>query len=73
MPKVYIAFSLPTETEEFEIAMAGHEYKYCLDDLDRYLRDTIKYHSDNANRVRLDAFNDIRTKLTEIMNHRGLI
>jgi hypothetical protein len=71
MPRVYLAFDTVTEKKDLEMAMAGHEYKFALSDLDDYLRNQLKY--ENLSKTKEKHLTEIREKLVEILNERGLL
>ncbi len=71
MPRVYLSFKLPEENEEFEIAFAGHNYKYVLEDLDNFLRNKLKYDGDLHEKY-IKVYQEVRDKLHEICKERGL-
>jgi hypothetical protein len=69
MPRVYLKFEIPQETEEYELAYNGAKYKYALDELDEWLRNTIKYdQGGDLGEARLKVLQEVRDKLNEITN-----
>ena len=65
--KAYLVFKFPEDNQEYQDAMNGTQYKLVLDDLDDFLRSRVKY--EDKNYIRCD---DVRSKLSELMNERGL-
>jgi hypothetical protein len=63
MPKAYLKFELPQETDEFELAQNGGKYKAALDDFDNWLRAMDKYENKRSVTVK-----DAREKLRELMH-----
>lgn len=43
MPVVSLRFKLPEEKEDMEMALKAFNYKNTLDELDKFLRNKIKY------------------------------
>lgn len=68
MPKLYLAFNMETEREDYEMAVNGAKYKFALDDLDNFLRHVIKYDDGDNGRARIKVMQEVRDKLREIMN-----
>lgn len=60
------------EQEEYSLAYNGAKYKYALDELEEWLRNTIKYDDGDNGRARLKVLQEVRDKLNEIMNESGL-
>jgi hypothetical protein len=66
MPRVYLAFSLPDEQEEYELAYNGAKYKDALDDLAKWLREQLKYNSE-LKPVEKRCYIACRDKVIEVM------
>ena len=64
MPKAILEFDLPTEQAEFETAIKAHDWKYAMWDLDQWLRNEIKYHDKDYQKV--------RDQLWEVLQDRDL-
>ena len=64
MPKAVLSFLLPEEKVEFETATKAHDWKYAMWDLDQWLRNEIKYHDKDYQKV--------RDQLWEVLQDRDL-
>jgi hypothetical protein len=71
MPRVYLKFEIPQESEEYELAYNGAKYKYALDELDEFLRHKLKYDGDLAV-AKQKVYQEVRDKLHEIMREREI-
>lgn len=68
---VTLTFNLPEEKDEHTLAIKGSDYWSALWDLDQWLRDIIKYHSDDKD-LNIDTLEVCRNQLREIMSEHGV-
>lgn len=65
--RAILTFRLPQEQEEFDDASHGGEWHCVMRELDEFLRQDLKYCAGRK------MSEDIRTKLHEILDGRGLL
>jgi len=63
--KSILEFDLPEEQEEFKMAVNGGKYLTALQDLDNYLKSSVKHASVHEPLDRVDAYIEIRDRLHE--------
>jgi hypothetical protein len=68
-----LIFDLPEEQTEFYIAQNGIHYLSILQELDNYLRGKIKYESEIYSEESLINFDEIRSKLHDLLKAQGLL
>lgn len=56
------------DKEEAELHLKAGDYKICLWDMDQYLRNQIKYNPKNLNEGQINALEDAREELREILS-----
>lgn len=64
MPKVTLAYMLPEEKEEFELAMKGIDNFAVVENMDDYLRAKLKYQDLTETEAKI--YQEIRDKLWEL-------
>lgn len=70
MPKVYVSYNLPKESEEYKCAMQAQDlHAVCTDFLD-HMRAILKY-SDIPEKE-YEIYEKIRDKFTELLNDRNV-
>jgi hypothetical protein len=72
MPKVTIEYNLPEEQCEFDEANNAGKYYSVLWDIDQYMRNKIKYGSDDIPDVYREAIQMVRDEFWKIMNEHNL-
>ena len=70
--KAILEFNLPEEDSEFQDAINGNKWSMSMWELDQHLRSLTKYPSEPINETLIDAYEEIRTKLYEILNENNL-
>lgn len=70
--KAILEFTLPEEQVEFDCAVDGVKWMSAMWDLDQYLRNKIKYESEEMSEDTFKAIEQCREKLHEILNEEGL-
>jgi len=70
--KAVLKFQLPEETREFECASKSLELVLALWDMDQYLRNKMKYESENMSEEVYKTHEEIRSHLINLMEERGL-
>jgi hypothetical protein len=68
MPEVVLKFSLPSEQQDFDLALNAAKYNAVLWDLDQWLRSYTKYQEKKT----WPKADEVRTKLYELINERGI-
>jgi len=71
--KAILEFNLPDDKEEYEIISKAFDLHHVLWELDQDLRAKIKYASDDVSAVRIDAYQEIRDKLHELLNENKVV
>jgi hypothetical protein len=56
------------DKDEAELHLKAGDYKICLWDMDQYLRSQIKYNPKNLNEGQINALEDAREELREILS-----
>lgn len=69
--KVILEFSLPEEQNDYNYAMNGAQYIFAIQDFDNHLRNQLKYN-ENLNEEQCHQLEQIRAKLYECLNERGV-
>jgi hypothetical protein len=72
MPKAILEFNLPEEQDEFETATNAGKYYSILWNLDQYLRNSIKYASDEMPQADIDTFQLVRDELWQLIDEQNL-
>jgi hypothetical protein len=69
--KAILEFDLPKDHEEFNVMSKGVDLYLTLWDLDQYLRNKIKHNSDNLSEEVLEAFDEVRDVIRDILNNHS--
>jgi hypothetical protein len=72
MPKAILEFNLPEEQSEFETTTNAEKYYSILWELDQYLRNSIKYASDEIPQANIDTFQMVRDELWQLLDEKNL-
>lgn len=73
MPKGRLEFNLPEEEPEFLTAINAGSWKGIVWDMDQYLRNKIKYSSDDLpDEVYLETLQLVRDELWDLINQNKL-
>ena len=67
-----LEFELPEESEDFFLASNAQRYHTALFDLDQHLRSQVKYAPDDADDKVIDALEQVRDKLHEIVREYNI-
>lgn len=70
--KVTIEFNLPEQQEEYEDFMNGVKWKHVVREIDEYMRETLKWNSENLSTEQLEEVKGIRGMLVEYMDQGNL-
>ena len=70
--RAILEFDLPKDQSDFDMAQNGIDWYCTVWDLDQWLREQVKYQSDKHSSDTLDAFDEVRGKIRELLNDRGL-
>ncbi len=74
MPKATITYDLdlPEDHDEFELANNARNYYSVIWELDQYLRNSIKYASDEMPQANIDTFQLVRDELWQLLEEKNL-
>jgi hypothetical protein len=72
MPKAILEFNLPEEQDEFELASNTGKYYSVLWDLDQYMRNKIKYTSDDTPELYREAIQMVRDEFWRLMDDHNI-
>lgn len=72
MSKGRLEFNLPEEESEFLTAVNASSWKGVLLDMDQYLRNKIKYTSDDVPELYIETLQLVRDELWNLLNEKGL-
>ena len=61
--KAILEFNLPEDQEEFDASSKAWKYRAAVSQFDRYLRDQLKYNSDNLQDNEYKLLEALRTRL----------
>lgn len=64
--KAILIYDLTEERDEFMDSIKAGDMKSMLSDLDEWLRQTIKYNSENESEEAVDTYQKVRDKLHEL-------
>lgn len=67
-----LKYNLPEESEEFEMVLNASKMSGLLFDYDQWLRAQIKYAPDEMSQERLEAFEECREGLHEMLKQYNL-
>lgn len=62
-----LEFNLPDETEEYQMAYHGSDYKYILDEVDGYLRNKVKHANESASHEKIEAYQEMRDMISTFL------
>jgi hypothetical protein len=65
--KATLEFTLPEDEHEFALANNASNMKFLIDDIDNWLRNKIKYQSDNMTIEEYTAYEKTRDHLKELL------
>jgi hypothetical protein len=69
MPKYTLSFKLPEEQTEFRVACNGEKYLCALTEIDSWLREIVKYGSEDDQVLSAEL---VRDRLYEILREQGI-
>jgi hypothetical protein len=72
MPKVTVEYDLPEEQSEFNDFNNAGKYYSVLWDIDQYMRDKVKYASDDTPELYKEAIQMVRNELWKLMKEHNL-
>ena len=72
MPKAILEFSLPEEDQEHELAINAGKYYSILWDLDQFLRNKVKYPTQDHDPIETDTYDKVRTELWNLLNEHNI-
>jgi molecular chaperone GrpE (heat shock protein) len=72
MPKGILEFNLPEEQDEFELANNAGKYYSVIWDIDQYMRNQIKYASDDTPELYREIIQMVRDELYNILETNNL-
>jgi hypothetical protein len=70
--KAVLEFNLPEDQTNFEFASEGSKWWSIIWDMDQWLRSQIKYTPDGITDDELEAFEECRAKLRELIDDYNL-
>ena len=72
MPKATLEYNLPEEQDEFELAANAGKYYSVLWDIDQYMRNKVKYASDDTPELYREAIQMVRDELWKLLNENNI-
>ena len=70
--KATLEFDLPDDAEEHRLAVGGATFLAVLWDLDQWLRARVKWSGEDDPEERLQAFEDARAHLHQLLSDHGV-
>lgn len=70
--KATLDFNLPEDQESFDDAVNGWKWSHAMWQLDQFLRTKVKYASDDASEESINAYQDARDQLHQLLNEYNL-
>jgi len=70
--KVTIELNLPDHQERFDSLMNGTKWKYVVREIDEYMRETLKWNTENLNESQLLTVRQIRSMLLQYLEQENL-
>ena len=67
MTKAILQFNLPDEEDDLRLAKDGYNWYEVSMEMERYLREELKYHYDNYKENQIKILEQVRDKLHEII------
>jgi hypothetical protein len=71
--KAILEFNLPEEDYNFKLATQSIDIYGVLTDMDKWLRNTIKYAPINSDAIKLKTLQDVRNKLREFASESDIL
>lgn len=68
MPKLILEYQMPEDKDDYEMALSASKYATIISEFKNELRQKVKYESDSLSDAELKVYEDIRTRLHEIIN-----
>lgn len=68
MPKLILEYQMPEDKDDYEMALSASKYAAIIGEFKNELRQKVKYESDSLSDAELKVYEDIRTRLHEIIN-----
>lgn len=68
MPKLILEYQMPEDKDDYEMALNASKYAAIISEFKNELRQKVKYESDSLSDAELKVYEDIRTRLHEIIN-----
>lgn len=68
MPKLILEYQMPEDKDDYEMALSASKYATIISEFKNELRQKVKYESDSLSNAELKVYEDIRTRLHEIIN-----
>lgn len=70
--KVTIEFNLPDQQERFDNLMNGAKWKYVVREMDEYMRELLKWNSENLDESQLVVVRQVRSMLLQYLEQENL-
>jgi hypothetical protein len=70
--KAKLEFNLPEELDDFSEAVNGGKWKFISWQLDQWLRGRVKYATDGESADKINAFQEVRDELNELIRTSGI-
>ena len=72
MPKITVEFNLPEDQSEFDDFNNAGKYYSVLWDVDQYMRNKVKYASDDTPELYREAIQMVRDELWKLLNENNI-
>ena len=70
--KVAIEFNLPDQHERFDSLMNGAKWKYVVREIDEYMREMLKWNTENLDESQLLVVRQVRSMLLQYLEQENL-
>jgi len=70
--KVTLELNLPDQQERFDNLMNGAKWKYVVREIDEYMRELLKWNSENLDESQLLTVRQIRSMLLQYLEQENL-
>jgi hypothetical protein len=70
--KVTLEFNLPDQQERFDNLMNGAKWKYVVREIDEYMREILKWNTENLDDSQLLTVRQIRSMLLQYLEQENL-
>jgi len=70
--KVTLELNLPDQQERFDSIMNGAKWKYVVRELDKYMREMLKWNTENLDESQLLVVRQIRSMLLQYLEQENL-